>query len=365
MTDSVLTLGVGKNKDNEQLVQTLLSWLAHSLKVDVERLELTGLPGDAGFRRYWRVAGVESPMALLAVYGPPEKEKHQEFVDIACYLTKNAIAAPKVVAHDFERGFMLVEDLGHQALFDVLSQTNVEQYYHQASVDLSCLAKASRPTFIASYDQASLMSELELFRQWFVPKLLNYDLSDDEHQLLDHLFEYLCNSALEQPQVCVMRDFHSRNMIVTSQDRLAYIDFQDALWGPCSYDLVSLLRDCYVRWPEEKVDVWCEQYVALLNQNSAIDVPVSKFRTWFDLMGLQRHIKVLGIFARLYLRDGKACYLDDLPLVIRYSLAVAERYPQTQAFGQWFKDVLLGHVEAQSWYQNYQTAGDKGCHLIR
>lgn len=365
MTDSVLISGVDKNNNSEQLEQALVSWLAQSLKVDAKQLVLAGLPGDAGFRRYWRVTGAESPLALLAVYGPPDKEKNREFVDVACYLAENAIAAPKVVAHDFERGFMLVEDLGHQALFDVLSQTNVEPYYQQASTDLSCLAKAARPSFIGSYDHASLMSEMELFRQWFVPQLLAYDLAEDEQQLLDQLFEFLCSSALEQPQVCVLRDFHSRNMIVQKQDQLAYIDFQDALWGPCSYDLVSLLRDCYVRWPEEKLDAWCQQYVELLKHNSAIDVSASQFRTWFDLMGLQRHIKVLGIFARLYLRDGKTGYLDDLPLVIRYCVEVAERYPQTQAFGRWFKEVLLSHIETQSWYQDYQTAGDKGRHLSR
>ncbi|MCV6613923.1 MAG: phosphotransferase, partial [Cellvibrionaceae bacterium] len=162
----------------------------------------------------------------------------------------------------------------------------------------------------------------------------------------------------------VHRDYHSRN-IMLGPDGLALIDFQDALWGPISYDLVSLLRDCYVYWPERQVANWVEQYRHSLAAQCNITLAPEQWQRWFDWMGLQRHIKVLGIFARLYLRDGKAVYLDDLPLVIRYCLSVAERYPETSAFAQWFKQTLLPLCQQQPWYRDYKRAGEDGAHLER
>lgn len=326
---------------------------------------LQALPGDAGFRRYWRLQNKLQGLPLLAVYGPPQQEKNTEFVAMANYLQIQAMPAPKVFASDLTRGFMLVEDLGKQQLFDVLSGANVEGFYKQTFNDLAQLSAAPRPDFLATYDSCAMQQEMELLRQWFIPQLLGYKLNQSESAMLDELFDGLNQTALEQPQVCVLRDFHSRNIMLRENSELAYIDFQDALWGPCTYDLVSLLRDCYVRWPRQQVEQWCEQYRCLWQQTSGIEISPQQFKTWFDHMGLQRHIKVLGIFARLYLRDGKKSYLDDLPLVIRYTLEVAEQYPQTQAFAQWFKRKLLPLAEQQPWYTNYLQAGYDGKHLQR
>jgi len=350
----------------EQQLQQREAELAQWLEQEIGMApRLQALPGDAGFRRYWRLQNKLQGLSLLAVYGPPEQEKNTEFLAVANYLQTQALPAPKVFASDLTRGFMLVEDLGKQQLFDVLSSTNADDFYNQAFNDLAQLSTAPKPDFLASYDSKAMEQEMELLRQWFIPQLLGYNLDQQESSLLDELFGALDQAAQEQPQVCVLRDFHSRNIMLRENSELAYIDFQDALWGPCTYDLVSLLRDCYVRWPKQQVEQWCEQYRCLWQQASGMEVSSQQFKTWFDLMGLQRHIKVLGIFARLYLRDGKTSYLEDLPLVIRYTLEVAEQYPQSQAFAQWFKRKLLPLVEQQPWYKNYLQAGSNGKHLQR
>jgi aminoglycoside/choline kinase family phosphotransferase len=305
--------------------------------------------------------GVSHPYPLLAVYGPPQVEKNTEFRDVAEYLSAVGIPVPHILSWDFEQGFMVLEDLGCDSLYDVLDAPNAGKFYSQAMVDLHCLSAAQRPAFIEPYNAQKLQVEMALFTQWFVPELLGHALADEEQAMLDSLFESLVNSAAEQPAVCVLRDFHSRNIMVRADASLAYIDFQDALWGPCTYDLVSMLKDCYIRWPDQQVDRWCRQYFDLLRATITADIRYDVFKCWFDLMGLQRHIKVLGIFSRLALRDGKKSYLKDLPLVIRYTLEAAEQYPQTQRFAEWFKQTLLPLAVQQDWYQPYLLAGDDGC----
>jgi aminoglycoside/choline kinase family phosphotransferase len=213
-------------------------------------------------------------------------------------------------------------------------------------------------SLIPRYDRALLRRELEIFSEWFVGKLLGYQLNASEQQLLDKLFTQLEDNALAQPQTFVHRDYHSRNLLLLDDKSLGVIDFQGALWGGVTYDLVSLLRDCYLRWPAEKVKHWALDYRQQAIAARIIPaVSETEFLRWFDWLGLQRHIKVLGIFARLNLRDGKTGYLNDLPLVIRYTLEVAEQYIELQAFTSWFKDMLLPLAQQQSWYQDYQTAG--------
>jgi len=189
---------------------------------------------------------------------------------------------------------------------------------------------------------------------------LKYDLSGEEQQLIDNTFQFLTEQALAQPQVLVHRDYHSRNLMVREGEAPGVIDFQDALWGPVTYDLVSLLRDCYIRWSPEKVQQWVLGYGNMAYELGIIPATSGEqFMQWFDTIGLQRHIKVLGIFARLSLRDGKHSYLDDLPLVMRYTLEVAAEYQETQAFAQWFEDKLLPIIQSQSWYSNHLIAGDR------
>jgi aminoglycoside/choline kinase family phosphotransferase len=182
------------------------------------------------------------------------------------------------------------------------------------------------------YDLELLQREMALFPDWLLEKKLALTLSAQERTMLMESFTLLAQSALAQPQVPVHRDYHARNLMVLNNDTLGVIDFQDAVFGPVTYDLVSLLRDCYIVWPDEKVEQWCQQYYALLQTQGSLNYDWVQFKTWFDLMGLQRHLKAAGIFARLSLRDGKHGYLDDIPRTVDYLIRVSKGYPSLQAF---------------------------------
>lgn len=326
-------------------------------------LTLTPLSGDAGFRCYYRLNSVP---ALLAVDAPPATEDSAAFVRIAAFLREQAVHSPAIIAADLERGFLLVEDLGDRLYLPALSTDTVDSLYGEAMGTLLRMQQSPyRDDLVPDYDQFRLRQEMELFRDWFIPRLLGHTLTASETDLLVGVFRRLEVSALEQPQVLVHRDYHSRNLLICTDSNAApvtgpgVVDFQDAVWGPLTYDLVSLLRDCYVRWPQSRVHAWALDYrdravsCGLLRDCSDV-----VFLRWFDWMGLQRHIKVLGIFARLYLRDHKPGYLQDLPLVMRYTLEVAENYPEFAEFVDWFKKVLLPLVRQQSWYSDYTCAGD-------
>jgi len=213
---------------------------------------------------------------------------------------------------------------------------------------------------VPAYDKGLLQQEMALFSEWFTAELLGHSLSDEEQSMFGELCDFLVAQAIEQPQVLVHRDYHSRNLMYQASAPLGVIDFQDAVWGPISYDVVSLLRDCYVRWSPKDVQRWALAYGEMAHNAGVIPaVSPQQFLQWFDFMGLQRHIKVLGIFARLNLRDGKPRYLDDLPLVIRYVLDVAQQYPQAQGFAIWFEKKLLPIAIKQPWYRDHTRAGDK------
>jgi N-acetylmuramate 1-kinase len=271
------------------------------------------------------------------------------------------VHTPSIFAADETRGFLLVEDFGDELLHSQLSATNVATLYRQTfSTLLSLQSCPDQPALIPRYDRALLRRELEIFSEWFVGKLLGYSLSDAENVMLNNLYAALEDSALAQPQALVHRDFHSRNLIVRSNNSLGVIDFQGALWGGCTYDLVSLLRDCYIRWPADQVTSLALEYrhAAITSGLLSISVDEKIYLGWFDLMGLQRHIKVLGIFARLNLRDGKPSYLKDLPLVIRYTLEVADTYANLKPFADWFRTKLLPLAKQQAWYSDHKCAGD-------
>ncbi len=351
--------------------QALHEWVqeqltAHSWSLTAP-LALIPLGGDAGFRCYFRVS---TEPALLAVLAPPEFENNPLFVAIARYLREQGVHTPDVVAADFDRGFLLLEDFGDALYCNELSVESVDLLYGEAMMTLLRLqqcplttiptADASDMITLDDYDAKRLRDEMRLLEDWFIPQLLGYELNDKERVMLEGLYQQLENEALRQPQVWVHRDYHSRNLIFREGNAPGVIDFQDAVRGPITYDLVSLLRDCYVRWPPEQVERWALSY-----GNMAVEVglmaPVShpRFLRWFDWMGLQRHIKVLGIFSRLYLRDGKPGYLNDLPLVIRYVLEVSDNYVELDIFHDWFIEKLLPLCEQQDWYSDYRVAGDR------
>ena len=326
-------------------------------------LQLTPVTGDAGFRSYFR-SNTQPP--FIAALAPPEQEDNPAFVNIALAMAKGGVHVPKIYAVDYEHGFLLQEDLGATLYLDVLNNESQGRLYDGAEATLLQIQKLPADSALfPAYDAALLRRELELFPEWFVSGLLDVKLDVPGRRLLDDLFVVLLNSAGEQPQVVVHRDFHSRNLLVLGDGGVGVIDFQDAVFGPLSYDLVSLLRDCYIRWPEALVEQRVEGFrCKLLAQaeasGRAMTLPDAvTFLRWFDLMGLQRHLKVLGIFARLSLRDGKTRYLDDLPLVMRYVLEVAQKYPETQGFYHWFVDNLEPKTLEQDWYQPWQTAGER------
>lgn len=338
--------------------QALGTWVAHQLGCAPNAIQLKPIASDAGFRRYFRF---EQPSQWLAVDAPPQTEDSRQFVALARYLSEHKVHTPTILAADETQGFLLVEDFGDELLHRHLTPADAAQHYRQTFNSLLSLqACPDQPTLIPRYDRALLRRELEIFSEWFVGNLLGYKLNADELAQLDKLFTLLEDNALAQPQTLVHRDFHSRNLLIRPDNSLGVIDFQGALWGGCTYDLVSLLRDCYIRWPAELVNELALEYhqAAVLAKLLDASTTPEEFLRWFDWLGLQRHIKVLGIFARLNLRDGKPHYLKDLPLVIRYTLEVAEKYAELKTFANWFIKQLLPLVEQQSWYSDYRHAGD-------
>lgn len=338
--------------------QQLSLWVAQALNHNPETVVLEPIASDAGFRRYFRFSASSQ---WLAVDAPPQTEDSRQFVALARYLSERNVHTPKVLAADETHGFLLVEDFGDELLHRQLTPASVAQRYRQTfSSLLSLQACPDQPTLIPRYDRALLRRELEIFSEWFAGNLLGYQLNETENTLLNSLFLSLENAALEQPQTLVHRDFHSRNLLIRTDKSLGVIDFQGALWGGCTYDVVSLLRDCYIRWPAELV-----KGLALEYRQAAVDAELlddvvgeAQYLRWFDWMGLQRHIKVLGIFARLNLRDNKPHYLKDLPLVIRYIMEVAQAYPELKPFADWFRTHLLPLAKQQPWYSDYHHAGD-------
>lgn len=338
------------NKEKQrQLKEWILIYLPE--KNDLQgTLELQALAGDAGFRRYYRLNTTPS---MIAVDSPPNKENNLAYVEISLALNARDIRRPHLYAVDFSRGFLLLEDLGEQLLLPLLSAETVENLYGQAELMLQSIQKSEPNTEIfPTYDTTALTQEFDLFATWFVKKMLGVSIDEQTNSMLNTLSTDLSNNAISQPQVIVHRDYHSRNLMLMGDQQLAVIDFQDAVIGPITYDLVSLLKDCYVSWPRELVERRALNYRQQLEDSELmVGVDEQTFLRWFDLMGLQRHIKVMGVFARLALRDGKTEYLHDLPLVIAYVLDVVSRYPAAAPFGRWFDAEVKPHLSSQSWYK--------------
>jgi aminoglycoside/choline kinase family phosphotransferase len=319
----------------------------------MENPHLVSVAGDASFRRYYRLQGSEP--SRIAVFAPPDKERNLEFMNIAALLRAAGVAAPEVLAHDRERGFMLLSDLGDTLLLAELNDSSADRLYALALdtlLDIQRARIAIDGWQLPDYSAALLRQEMDLFPQWYLRQLLGIEPTAGEQDLIESTFARLAASALEQPQVFVHRDYHSRNLMLPPAGGLGVIDFQDAVRGPITYDLVSLLRDCYVAWPAERVRAWTSSY-AERAMAAGLMAPVepARFQRWFDWMGLQRHIKVLGIFARLWLRDGKPGYLGDLPLVMRYTEEVSGLHAELGEFHAWFRDRVVPVARTQSWYK--------------
>ena len=285
---------------------------------------------DASFRSYWRVR--DGARTFIIMDAPPDKESIAPWLDIGARLCATGVHTPNVLAIDAAQGFILMEDLGTRTYLPELTVSAADALYSDALDALLAMQTRVSANGLPVFDEAFLMLELEIMPTWFLERHLGFTPSCGEWDVIEPAFRLLIDNARQQPQVFMHRDFHSRNLMITEESNPGIIDFQGAVLGPITYDLASLLRDCYIAWPIEQVDTWVERYRQRLLKAGAVDVDGAHFRRWFDLIGLQRHIKVLGLFCRLNYRDGKAGYLRDLPLVLDYVLSVAKLYPQLTSF---------------------------------
>jgi aminoglycoside/choline kinase family phosphotransferase len=314
-----------------------LAWARAVL--DDPSLLLQPASSDASFRSYWRTR--QAGRSVILMDAPPDREDLPAWLAIGARLRAAGLNAPEVYAENLADGFLLIADLGQRLYLAELDDGNVDALYGDAMDALLRMQTDVEADDLPPYDAAFLLREMQLLAEWFCDRHLGMPVGAAGQRILDATFRILLDSALEQPRVFVHRDFHSRNLLVTPTDNPGIIDFQGALQGPLAYDLASLLRDCYIAWDDARVEVWVEGYRRRLREAGLIgaDVDTRRFRRWFDLIGLQRHIKVLGLFCRLCHRDGKPGYLADLPRVLGYVFGNARRYPELVAFAE-----LLEHV---------------------
>ncbi len=299
-----------------------------------ELISLDAVSGDASFRRYFRAYTQKGH--YIAVDAPPEKENSEPFIRIARCWFEQGVRVPEVIRSDLEQGFMLLEDFGDRQL---LAELGGQREPYAQALDTLLKIQQLPAKDLPPYDEPVLRREMDLFSDWFLDRLLQTEKHPVKQQL-ESVFKELVTSAQSQPQVCVHRDYHSRNLMPLADRGLGVIDFQDALIGPITYDLVSLLRDSYVDWPDSLVYSWVEEYRASL-ANVGFEMPEAEaFRKSFDLMGMQRQLKVVGIFSRLLLRDGKSGYLKDIPRTFAYLLNAAKRYPEFDSFAKQLESLL-------------------------
>ncbi|MES2181645.1 MAG: phosphotransferase [Pseudomonadota bacterium] len=312
--------------------QQLQDWLNTVLKAQSSEanFRLTIASADASFRRYFRVHLPDSyagHSSLIAMDAPPPQEDCAPFVRIAELLLTAGLNVPKMIAQDLQQGFLLLSDLGDDTYLSQLQSDNAAKLYGDATDALIKLQLASKAKVLPNYDEALLTREMQLFPDWYVTKHLNATLNNEQQAVLNNTFAVLNKNILAQGQVYVHRDYHSRNLMLTQDNNPGVLDFQDAVYGAITYDLVSLLKDAYISWEEERIIDWAVRYWQPAKK-AGLPVPddFSEFYRDFEWMGAQRHIKVLGIFARLSHRDGKNAYLNDMPLVMNYLRKVCERY---------------------------------------
>lgn len=324
MLDSLIQLP-GKFVDRTQQLQ---HWLAQVLD---QPFSLTTASADASFRRYFRVHLPQK--TLIAMDAPPPQEDCRPFVHVAKLLLEAGLNVPEIIAEDVAQGFLLLSDLGNDTYLSRLNRDNAKGLYGDACQALIRMQLATRKDELPLYDTALLMRELQLFPEWYVSQHLGKTLSTEQQAVMDKTFALLVDNILQQPQVTVHRDFHSRNLMVTTENNPGILDFQDAVIGAITYDLVSLFKDAYIRWEEEDLMDWVVRYwQAAKKAGLPVNEDFGEFYRDFEWMGVQRHIKVLGIFARLYHRDGKDGYLKDMPLVMQYLQSACERYAELRPF---------------------------------
>ena len=305
-------------------IESLRRWLESV--VGQRDFVLSPASNDASFRRYFRAGFADGRPGLIVMDAPPGREDCRPYLHVAALFRAAGVHVPAVHAQELDLGFLLLSDLGDTSYLAGLGEANADRLYRDALESLARIQLASRPGGLPEYSRDLLMRELELFPAWYIARQLGREPTPSQRETLNQIFQLLVENNLAQPRVFVHRDYHSRNLMVCEPNP-GILDFQDAVYGPVTYDLVSLLRDAYIHWPEERVIDWCIRYWERARKAGIqVATDFADFYRDFEWMGAQRQIKVLGIFARLSYRDGKDGYLRDQPLVMRYLRETCARY---------------------------------------
>jgi aminoglycoside/choline kinase family phosphotransferase len=306
-----------------------ISWGSWSIEVASE---------DASFRSYYRLRKKSETYILMD--SSKLLDSLPPFVDMNERLSEVGVQVPRIIVKNMKLGYLILEDFGSTHYLNILNKENYQDLYKKAIDEIVKMQKANTEG-LPLYDKEFLLFEMDLMQEWYLEKYLNTSLTSKEQNIISSTLETISNIVLQQPQdVFVHRDFHSRNIMLTPKGSIGIIDFQDARVGAITYDLVSLLKDCYIEWDQQEV----EKLALYYRDAVAANIDDDTFIKWFDFMGLQRHIKVLGIFARLYLRDGKDAYLNDIPLTLKYVLETGIRYEETQNLVKLLKSLTKGEV---------------------
>jgi len=321
---------------------SLQNWLTEILGTSAFNLKPAS--EDASFRTYHRL--FLKNKTFIVMDAPPEQENCKVFIKITKKLRACDVNVPIIHNVNIEQGFLLLSDLGNDLYLNKLNKSSIYELYSDALSTLVAIQVLVNVGGVDEYDKSLLISEMNLFREWLIEKHLNIKLSDGQVKILTTLFDLLVNNALQQPKVFVHRDFHSRNLMVTKENNPGVIDYQDAVYGPISYDLVSILKDCYIKWPKEEIDKWVDFYLNKLYEEKAqYRINRDEFVRWFDLMGVQRHLKASGIFARLFHRDGKHNFLEDIPRTLSYILDLKETYEELQPICIILEELVLPRLK--------------------
>ncbi|MEN8146267.1 MAG: phosphotransferase [Campylobacterota bacterium] len=313
-------------------MQKIKAWLE---RTDYKDFDIDVASADASFRQYFRLS--EAGESYILMDSSQEKESLDPFIDVTKRLLAVDVRAPKILAENLDEGFLVLDDFGNTNYLDVLNDQNFKILYTKAMDEILKMQKGDVEG-LPLYDKAFLHLEMDLMKTWFLEQYVKLPLSGEDEKTLEDALDVISEVVLTQPQdVFVHRDYHSRNIMLTPEDEIGVIDYQDAMNGAITYDLVSLLKDLYIEYPKDEVTALALQFRDMLG----LEADDATFIKWFDFMGLQRHIKVLGIFARLYLRDGKDGYLNDLPLTLKYTIETAEKYDETKALADLLKKAVL------------------------
>ena len=315
--------------------QALLTWAQEQL-CDND-CYIKSASSDASFRSYWRV--FSQGQTYIVMDAPPEHENCLPFIEISQKLDQCGVQVTVVIAKDLQQGFLLLTDLGTVQYLSVLDQENSQSLYKDANNALHLIQQNASQDGLPKYTELLLQQELDLFENWFLTRHLNILLNNEQHNTLKACNELLIENALQQPQTFVHRDYHSRNLMKTKDNNPGILDFQDAVIGAVTYDLVSLLKDCYVRWDEKTVNQLADDFRQKYNKLNNTRIESNQWQRWFDLMGLQRHLKVLGIFCRLNYRDNKSRYLKDLNLTMCYVKNTCSKYKELEPLLNLINDI--------------------------